>query len=430
MQVNKRDGFLTVVEPFPGSPAEKAGVQMGDRLVAIEGTSTFNMVREDASRALRGVPGSKVSFTVERPGVAKRLQFTIAREAVHRPAVPRATLIGDGVAYVDINVFGPKTREELAQAVDSLVKQGAKSLIIDLRGNPGGLLEQGVAVAELFLDPGQSIVQLRSRPGALPESYSDKESQRWPTLALGLLMDHASASSSEIVAGALQDHDRAIVVGTTSYGKGSAQTVFNLPNGDGLRLTTARWFTPSGRSISKLQPLGSDGRRTPPDTTRPTFNTDGGRAVLGGGGITPDVVANDSVVPVALQALTHAMGAKLGELRNAIASQALVIKRSGKLASPMAPVTPEMLDNLYADLSRRNVAPDRAVYDAAREWVGRSLGYEAARVAYGIDAEFMRRAQDDVALQRASQLLQGARTPREVFAHLESVKKVEVPASK
>lgn len=433
LQLNKRDGFLTVIEPLPGTPAEKAGVEMGDRLVAIDGASTFNMVPEAAARLLRGEPGSKVSISIERAGVPKRMQFTIARDAVHRRAVPRVAMLGNSVGYVDVNVFGEKTTEELVHAIDSLVKQGAKSLVLDLRGNPGGLLEQGVAVAELFLDPGQAIVQLRSRPGAPPENYADREAQRWPTLALATLVDHGSASAAEIVAGALQDHDRSIVVGTHSFGKGSAQTVFTLPNGEGLRLTTSRWFTPAGRSITR-QPytdIDGDGRITPKDTVRPVFKTDAGRAVVGGGGIEPDVTAADSTEPQALAALTRAMLTSLPELRNAIAEQALVIKRSGKFTSATAPITPDMLDALYANLVRRKVAPERSLFDGASEWIGRSLGYEATRVTFGADAEFLRRAADDVALQRAVVLLQGARSPREVFAHLEPARKAEVlPASK
>ncbi|MEO7999488.1 MAG: hypothetical protein ABI852_18700, partial [Gemmatimonadaceae bacterium] len=146
--------------------------------------------------------------------------------------------------------------------------------------------------------------------------------------------------------------------------------------------------------------------------------------------IIPDVVINDSIAPQALQALTRAMGTKVADLRDAIASQALVIKRSGKLSGPTAPVTPEMLNGLYANLVERKVAPDRALYDGAAEWVARSLGYEMTRVAFGVEAEFIRRAQDDVVLQRAAQLLQGSRTPREVFAHLEAKKATEVPASR
>jgi len=432
LNVNERDGFQTVVEPLPGSPAYKAGVQMGDRLVAIEGMSTRKMLSEEIGRAVRGKPGSKVNITLERAG--RTLELNIVRDTVHRRAVARAVLLTGSVAYVDINIFGNKTSEELATAVDSLVKAGATSLVLDLRGNPGGLLEQGVTAAELFLDPGQSIVELRSRPGALSDKYGDREPQRWPNLALSVLVDHGSASASEIVAGALQDHDRAIVIGSSSFGKGSAQTVFTLNSGAGVRLTTARWYTPSGRSISKPLPSETDDdgdRRTPPDTVRPAFKTDAGRTVLGGGGILPDVAVSDSVAPAALQALTRALGPHVSALRDAIAAEALNIKRGGKLSGPTAPVTPEMLNDVYAGLVSRTASPGRPLYDAAAQWVARSLGYEMTRVSFGVEAEFLRRAHDDVVLQRAIQLLRGSRTPREVFAHLESLNsKVVVPAAR
>ncbi|MBC8087566.1 MAG: S41 family peptidase [Phycisphaerae bacterium] len=432
LNVNERDGFQTVIEPLPGSPAYKAGVQMGDRLVAIEGMSTRRMLPEEIGRAVRGKPGTKVNITLERAGRA--IELSIVRDTVHRRAVARAVLLPGNVGYVDINIFGNKTTEDLESAVDSLVKAGAKSLVIDLRGNPGGLLEQGVTATELFLDPGQSIVELRSRPGALADNYGDREPQRWPNLALSVLVDHGSASASEIVAGALQDHDRAIVVGSSSFGKGSAQTVFTLNSGAGVRLTTARWYTPSGRSISKPLPSeieDDDDRRTPPDTVRPVFKTDAGRKVLGGGGIIPDVVVSDSIAPLALQTLTRALGPSVSSLRDAIAAEALNIKRSGKLAGPNAPVTQEMLNGVYAGLVSRTASPGRPLFDAAAEWIARSLGYEMTRVSFGVEAEFSRRAHDDVVLQRAVQLLQGSRTPREVFAHLESMNaKVVVPAAR
>ncbi|MGV3709464.1 MAG: S41 family peptidase [Gemmatimonas sp.] len=435
LQVNKRDGILTVIEPFPGSPAYKAGVQMGDRLIAVNEINTETMLPEEVGKFARGTPGTKVVLTLERAGIPKPFKIAVTRDSVHRPAVARSLILANSVGYVDINVFGTRTTEELQAAVDSLVKSGATSLVIDLRGNPGGLLEQGVSAAELFLDPDQSIVELRSRPGALADYYRDRETQRWPNLAISVLMDHGSASASEIVAGALQDHDRAIVVGTNSFGKGSAQTIFSLNSGAGVRLTTARWFTPSGRSISKPLPTENEieeqDRGAKKDTTRPVFKTDAGRNVYGGGGIIPDVTVADSVAPKALQALTRAMGPKVADLRDAIAAEALVIKRQGKLSGPTAPVTPEMLNDLYVNLQKRNVAPVRALYDGAAEWIARSLGYEMTRVAFGVEAEFARRAVDDVVLQRAMALLQGARTPREVFARLEDAKGgVVVPAKR
>ncbi|MES2522004.1 MAG: S41 family peptidase [Gemmatimonadota bacterium] len=435
LQVDIRDEWPTVIEPIAGGPSELAGVQTGDRIVLIDGVTTKGWTFLEVSAALRGLPGSNVSFVLER--VDQRIPLTLKRASVLRRAVPRVALLPGAVGYADVKVFSAQTTTELSLAVDSLIKQGARSLIIDLRGNPGGLLEQGVAVADLFLDPGKPIVQLRARPGSDAQTYADKEPQRWPTLPIAVLVDRGSASASEIVAGALQDHDRALVLGTTSFGKGSAQNVYPLVSGGALRLTTARWYTPVGRSISKLAPADPDAeesesngsaRGATPDTIKPRFRTDAGRTVLGGGGITPDVTVGDSLTPLPVQALARAMGKNFGAYRDALAKLALSFRSSGVLKSPGEPVTREMLDALYRDLVERKVAPERRIFDNAGPWISRSLGYEMTRVAFGPDAEFLRRAQDDPTMQRAAALLQGSRTPREVFSRLEQ-KGVEVQAT-
>ncbi|MEQ1690433.1 MAG: S41 family peptidase [Gemmatimonas sp.] len=424
LQMDVRDGWPTVIEPVPGGPSWKAGIIAGDRLVKVAGDVTKGWTRDEASRALRGPPGSKVDFVIERGD--QRLAITVQRDAVHVSAVTRVTLLPNSVGYVDLNVFNQSTAAELQVAVDSLVRQGARSLVIDLRGNPGGLLEQGVGVAELFLDPRQSIVELRARPGQAPQVMSDTAPQRWPTLPLAVLIDKGSASASEIVAGALQDHDRAVVVGMTSYGKGSAQNVYPLVSGGALRLTTARWYTPAGRSISKPRPRDRDdenvdanGVTLPSDTLRPRFRTDVGRTVLGGGGITPDVQVGDSITPIPVQILARAMGKRLADYRDALAKEATTVRRSMK--GPNDPVSREMLDAVYATLVARKVAPDRVIFDNASPWVARSLGYEMTRVAFGPDAEFLRRAQDDPTIQRASQILQSSKVPKAVFSGLTAI---------
>ena len=432
LQIDIRDGWPIVIEPLVGGPSERAGILAGDRIVLIGKESTKDLDREEVFKRLRGQTGTSVTFTVEREG--QRQAFTLTRDKVHLRAVQRVALLPNGVGYVDVNVFNAFTATELSAAVDSLVKMGARSMVMDLRGNPGGLLEQGVAVAELFLDRGQSIVQLRGRAGTPPQTFTDSVPQRWPTLPLAVLLDRASASASEIVAGALQDHDRAIVLGVTSFGKGSAQNVYPLSNGGALRLTIARWYTPVGRTINRPPERPADDTEgdeaddvTLPDTVKPRFRTDAGRTVFGGGGITPDVVVGDSMTPQPVQALARAMGKNLGAYRDAISKLAQQQKRNMK--SPGDPVTRDMLDALFDDLTRRKVAPPRSVFDAAGPWIARSLGYEMVRVAFGSDAEFLRRTQDDATLQRAAQVLQGARTPRDVFGNLEKRAVTTVPAT-
>lgn len=418
VQMDIRDGWPIVIEPVTGGPSWKAGIIAGDRLAKIGGETTKGWTRDEVSRALRGPPGSKVNIDIERAD--QRIVVTVQRDAVHVRAVTRVSLLPDMVGYVDVNVFNQSTATELQAAVDSLMRMGARSLIVDLRGNPGGLLEQGVGVAELFLDPGQSVVELRSRPGQAPQTIGDTLQQRWPTLPISVLIDKASASASEIVAGALQDHDRALVVGMTSYGKGSAQNVYPLVTGGALRLTTARWYTPAGRSISKPRPRDPDdddadrnGVALPADTLRPRFRTDAGRTVFGGGGITPDVQVGDTATPLPVQVLARAMGQNLADYRDALGREATLRKSSMK--SPNDPVTKGMLDAVYATLVSRKVAPDRKVFDAASPWIARSLGYEMTRVAFGPDAEFVRRAQDDPVIQRSRQILHTAKLPNQVF---------------
>ena len=429
LQIDIRDGWPVVIEPIVGGPSERAGVLVGDRLVLVGKESTEGWSRDETSKAMRGPPGSSVTFTVERG--ESRVNFTLLRDKVHLRAVQRAQLLQNGVGYVDVNVFSAQTAAELSAAVDSVVKLGARSLIMDLRGNPGGLLEQGVAGAELVLDRGQSIVQLRARPGSQPQVFTDSQPQRWPTLPLAVLVDRASASASEIVAGALQDHDRALVLGVTSFGKGSAQNVYPLSSGGALRLTIARWYTPVGRSINRPAPRDreaeiDDRADVLPDTIRPRFRTDAGRTVFGGGGITPDVITGDTTTPLQVQSLARAMGKNAGAYRDALAKQAQAQKRT--MNGPGDPVTPAMLDALYVALVGRGVAPPRPVFDSAAPWISRSLGYEMTRVAFGADADFLRRTQDDSVLQRAMALLQVARSPREVFSTLEK-RAADVPAA-
>ena len=248
IQIDIRDGWITVIAPLPGSPAQGAGFQAGDRLVAIEGQTTHGWTQEEASAALHGVAGTPVRVLIERPGVDKKIPLVVTRREIHVRSVRHAEVVRPGVGYVEMAVFSDSTARELRQAIDSLRGLGMRTLILDLRNDPGGLLTQGVAVANLFLQRGQAVVAMHGRSLGTTRQFDDENASPWPGLGLIVLVNGGTASASEIVAGALQDHDRALIVGSASYGKGSAQTVYHI--GDAaLKLTTALWYTPRDAAL-------------------------------------------------------------------------------------------------------------------------------------------------------------------------------------
>ncbi|MDX1495674.1 MAG: S41 family peptidase, partial [Longimicrobiales bacterium] len=301
LEVTERNGYVTVVSPIPGGPAGRVGIRAGDRFYEIEGVRADTMVTDQAVDLLRGSPGSEVTVRMLRPGVEEPIEFTISREVIRLMAVPFATMLNGDVGYVPLRTVRETATEEVQAAVDSLRQEGMRALIFDLRSNPGGLLDQGIGVADLFLERGQGIVETRGRGPDQSETYQASRPDRYPDLPVVVLVDGVSASASEIIAGALQDYDRAVLVGETTFGKGSVQSLFRLTGGDVLRLTTARWYTPLGRSIH-LDPeerngaeashtLSISGQLVDPVALdgRPEFRSAAGRTLYGGGGIPPDL---------------------------------------------------------------------------------------------------------------------------------------------
>ncbi|HLA14897.1 MAG TPA: S41 family peptidase [Gemmatimonadaceae bacterium] len=413
IEVDLRDGWLIVVAPIAGGPAERAGVQPGDRIVEIMGKPTKGWTNEEASKLLRGKPGTPVQLTVERPGVDFPIKLTLSRTTIHQSAVRRASMFRDGVGYVDLKAFSDSTAEELGRAVSGLLAKGMRTLILDLRTNPGGLLTQGVRVSDLFLNPGQKIVSMRGRLTEANREYADTVPQKWPRLPLIVLVDGRSASAAEIVAGALQDHDRAVIIGTPTYGKGSAQSVVSLGAAGGLRITTARWFTPVGRSIARQLPDDEDDARSP--VKRERFRTNAGRIVYGGGGITPDLIAGDTVTPLAEVNFMRALGGNVRKFRDAVTDYARYLKGRRAIYSPDFEVTPAMRDEVWHRMVERGVVIPRSVFDDAEGIVSRYIAFDIARYVFDGEAEFRRRAAGDRPLQRALELAQGARTEQDLL---------------
>ena len=305
IQIDVRDGWITVVAPLPETPAERAGVQTGDQIIEVDGKSTEGWKNDEAVKALRGESGSKVSITVRRSGIPDPIKFNLVRASIHIRSVPPGTMFDGGVGYISLNPVSETSATELKQEITSLKGKGMKSLVLDLRLNPGGLLDQGVEVADLFLDTKQEIVATRGRARGSTKQFYDDAKQTWPDLPIVVLVNDGTASAAEIIAGALQDHDRAVVIGTPTFGKGLVQTLFPLGEGVALKLTTARWYTPSGRTIQRaahdeLDQAEQAAAEATTDTmlrennteatdsairSRPVFHTDAGRVVRGGGGI-------------------------------------------------------------------------------------------------------------------------------------------------
>jgi carboxyl-terminal processing protease len=296
VQISDLNQSVTITAVFRNTPAERAGLQVGDRIVGVNEDRAQDWRVEDASRRIRGEPGTTVRVFVARDGIAAPIPHDIRREQVHVPAVT-AERIFDGLGYIMLD----RVARNSAAEVDSVLRSmsGARGLILDLRRNPGGYLDESLALADLFLERGSVLVTTKSRnPGSQnpisEESAYARRAAQIPDIPIIVLVDRFSASASEIVAGALQDHDRALIIGERTFGKGTVQSVLPLPAGRLIRLTSGEWFTPQGRSLNRAR--DREGRALASDEVVQAFTSRGGRALKGGGGIFPDVeVANDTL---------------------------------------------------------------------------------------------------------------------------------------
>ncbi|HEU5196349.1 MAG TPA: S41 family peptidase [Methylomirabilota bacterium] len=248
IEITLKDDILTVVAPIDGTPAYRAGLHTGDRIIKIDGLSTKDMQLADAVKRMRGKPGTKVTITVVREGWAEPKDFDITREQIRVQSV-KSVELGEGIEYIKLRQFQEQSPHDLDAALDKFSKNGMKALILDLRNNPGGLLTAAVEVSEKFIEDGKLVVYTEGRVRNQNMRFSAHAKKGYAQMPMVILINQGSASASEIVAGALQDWGRATIVGTQSFGKGSVQTIIPLSDGSGLRLTTAKYFTPKGRSI-------------------------------------------------------------------------------------------------------------------------------------------------------------------------------------
>jgi carboxyl-terminal processing protease len=292
------DGILTVLDALEGGPSEKLGLRPGDQIVKIRGESAIGLDNDRIYELLRGPKGTRVEVTVRRPALDEEWDVTITRDEVEVPAVLAATMLAPGVGYVWLGTFSEKGADQLERHLAEFEAEGMQAFVLDLRGNRGGLMSQAIRITDKFLEGGKQIVETRGKaPNADGKNFSS-DPDTHARVPMIILVDHNSASASEIVAGALQDWDRALIVGQLTWGKALVQNQFEFDDGSALFLTIARYYTPSGRLIQRPYVSGDDADYMQPDWETiyaardnglPEFKTAAGRKVLGGGGIMPDV---------------------------------------------------------------------------------------------------------------------------------------------
>ena len=296
ISINVINGDITVMSLFEGSPAYRQGIRRGDVIARIAGADAKNMSSEEAVRLLRGPKGSAIAISIRRTGYDELIDLTVERDEIALPTIRGAFLVDDQTGYVKLRDFSETTDRDLRRALNELKDGGMQRLILDLRNNPGGPLDQAIKVSNQFLPQGDLIVYTRGRVTNSDQDYHAREETDFTELPLVVLVNHSSASASEIVAGAIQDHDRGLIVGETTFGKALVQSIYGVSHGAGLALTTARYYTPSGRMIQRPwdgtfdEYLTYSMRDQRPRTHSPAERkeTDGGREVYSGGGIEPD----------------------------------------------------------------------------------------------------------------------------------------------
>lgn len=409
MSVQLEKDSIVVGQVFQGTPASTAGLQSGDRIVKVNGVSVTGLGLDSTTSKIRGPAGTPVTVTVRRYG-PDEIDLHAIRAEVHVPAVPFAVMLEGKVGYVPLQRFNETADSEVANAIQKLKREGARSYILDLRGNGGGSLDQAIKIGGLFLPAGAQVVTVRYR--AQPNEVG--VAQGTPVLGrepMVVMVDDYTASASEIVSGALQDHDRALVVGERSFGKGLVQSLFPLDQGWAMKFTTGKWYTPSGRSIQRVRAKDGSLREVPPDTT--PYHTDGGRPLKGGGGITPDVV----VLPDSLTPVEKGFAQKLSQ-KGAVVAVALnrLSRELADGANGSFTVTPAWHDSLFARLTGVGVGVTRAQFDSASRVADRLIEQRVARIIGADSLAFRRDVRYDAQLDRAVQLLIGAKNQVELLA--------------
>ncbi len=423
IQIDKIGDYITVVSPIEGTPAYRMGITAGDRIIKVDGESIIGVTTDESIKKMRGDPGTTVLITISRPGIDAPIEFTIVREIIKVKSVPYSFQLDNGVGYIRISQFNENTTSELRSALDELETEGIKGLIIDLRFNPGGLLDQAVNTVNEFIGPNKLVVETRgrTRSDALHTRYRTKER----TYPIVVLVNQASASASEIFAGSLQDWDKGIVVGKPTFGKGSVQQLIPLSNGNGVKITTSYYYIKSGRCIHKMsndkllsgqQVSESDLKKEDEENHNTVYYTEKGREVFGGGGIAPDIeVEND---------LLTRFGVDLRS-KNIFFNFAVdYLVDHNHQVSKNPSITPAIMGEFLGYAEDHGISYTPADLDSARTFIENSLKSELVRKVHGDLESYKITLSQDKQLQKAISLFDRYRTLDEMIAYVENQKKL------
>lgn len=452
MRVLAGDDGISVLGVIPGSPSSRLDLQKMDRIVEVDGVGTLGWSQAEAVGALRGIQGEPVEVAVRRDGKAELLRMTIVRDAVHLDAT-RSVLLDGNVGYVRLEQFSRSSASELQRAIDGLLERGAGSVVLDLRWNSGGILPEAVEIADLFLRPQSSVVETRGRDLQDNQDFKAPGPDRYPGLPMVVLVNGYSASASEIVAGALQDFDRAVVLGSRTFGKGVMQSVFPLPGQRYLRLTTGTWYTPSGRSIHRdrdaesAEAFGTNefneavaeavqlGLADAPlnmadvraDTAgRQVFRTAAGRPVYGGGGIQPDLLMPPDTLTIPEQRLRVRMIETQVSLETLSLRFAVDWVRANPGARPTE-ITPELRAAFveFVDREAEGVI-DPVILREGSSLMDYRLHSQLATVAFDDEAGLKVLLARQAEVQEAASLLRNAGSPEQLIALASAAEPTEI----
>ena len=443
--ISFRDNYPTVIRPMDDTPGDRAGLRAGDRIVEIEGNATEGWRTDKAVGFLRGEPGSPVTFRVERPGRDDLMDFTIVREIINVKSVPYSGMFDDDTGYIKVNSFAKRTGDEIREALEGLEAQGMKGLVLDFRSNPGGLLQSATEISEMFLGKDKLLVYTKGRMPNSSRKYYSGNRKTHGGYPIVILINGHSASASEIFAGAMQDWDQALVVGQTSFGKGTVQTVFNLSETEAIKLTTAKYYTPSGRSIHKdrrrdteeaddeeplpeetndggvdstpeMNDLETNDNAEVPAEDAEIYYTASGRIVYGGGGITPDLV----MAPEYYTDLQRRLEA------NAFAFSFAVDAFGDREVSEEFETSDDVLDEFYAYIEGKEFEyTEEELTEENVDYIRTMIAREVVNNKYGRKAMYRVLLQSDKEFQKVLSMMKEAPTLQELFVYAEEQKAIK-----